>query len=333
MDERPVRFGFVLARDFTLSAFSLFLDHVRLAADEGDRSRQLGARWSIFTSNGREERSSCGVYVAPTARFTDPGEFDYLVVVGGLLDGSEPLGPAACDYLKEAAARGVTLIGLCTGTFILCRLGLMRNRRCCVSWYHHADFLVEFPDYTVVADRVFVDDGDRITCAGGTGTADLAHSLITRHLGASVAQKAGQVLMLDQLRGSNDSQPHPPLGIEGSGKVARALLLMEQNIAEPLSIEQIADRVHLSRRQLERAFQKMLGKTPAVAYRDIRLRFAHWLTTQTSRSLTRIAQDAGFADTAHFSRTFRARYGVSPSAARTSGHTDPDHLMAASRIY
>jgi len=41
----PLRVGIILAEHFTLSAFAVFIDHLRLAADEGDRSRPLHVQW------------------------------------------------------------------------------------------------------------------------------------------------------------------------------------------------------------------------------------------------------------------------------------------------
>ncbi len=74
------------------------------------------------------------------------------------------------------------LIGVCTGVFALIKAGVMGGRRCCVSWYHHGDLTRRFPDIEPVADRLFVDDGNRLTCAGGTAAADLAAYLVERHL-------------------------------------------------------------------------------------------------------------------------------------------------------
>lgn len=329
-----LRVGIVVAQNFTLSAFALFVDHIRLAADEGDGSRQRDATWSVLASGG-EAKSSCGVSIRATALFVDPTNFDYIVVVGGLLRSTDPVGEDAADFIVRAARAGVTLVGLCTGPFILCRLGLMSGRRCCVSWYHHQDFIEEFPDHRLVADRLFVDDGDRITCAGGAGTADLAAYLVSRHLGRSAAQKASQVLMFDRPRLGEESQPHPPIAADNAtGKIARALLLMEQNVADPISIERLAGELSISKRQFERLFQTSVGMAPAAAYRDIRLRYASWLLAHTDRSVTYIAQEAGFADCAHFSRLYKARYGESPTKLRQHRPSPaPGDQIAGPRIY
>ena len=321
----------LLAADFTLSAFALFVDHIRLAADEGDRSRPLRARWSIFSATGGEVRSSCGVTVGAAIRFGDAGTFDYVVVVGGLLHREQPLGDDAAAFLRSQAANGATLVGLCTGVFILCRLGLMRGRRCCVSWYHLADFASEFPDHCGVADRLYIMDGPRVSCAGGAGTADLAVELIRRHLGDAPAQKASQVLLFERARGGGESQPHPPVSTPNIGtKVARALALMEENVGRPLSVAALATRLNLSTRQLERLFRVELGVSPAAAYRDLRLRYAVWLLATTNRSVTAIAHEAGFADAAHLARRHRAVHGRAPSAGR-SGAAGGE--LAASRLF
>jgi len=316
--------GFVLAQNFTLSAFSLFVDQLRLAADEGDGSRQILCSWSVMSSRRQPVRASCGVTIDGSGPLTDPTQFNYIVVVGGVLHAGAQIDEQTEAYLKDAARLGVPLVGLCTGSFVLARAGLMQGRRCCVSWYHCQDFLDEFPDHLPVADRLFVVDGDRITCSGGGGTADLATFLIERHIGRAVAQKSRHVLLLDRARAGSDAQPHPPVA-EGilDERIRRAMLLMEQHLTDPLPIAEIAVRLRLSTRQLERLFQAVVGMRPAEFYRSLRLRYARWLLDNTNRQVTDIALDAGFSDCAHFSRQFKAVHGFAPSKTRGLART-PD---------
>ncbi|MGC9271170.1 GlxA family transcriptional regulator [Acidiphilium sp.] len=316
---RPLSVGLLLAQDFTLSAFSLFVDTLRLAADESDYSRPIHCRWTVMAETDAPIRSSCGVEILPGSGLTDPALFDYVVVVGGILHNHPRANTTLYAYLHRAAAAGVKLIGICTGSFILCRAGLMEGRRVCVSWLHYQDFRDEFPDHAVIGDRFFEIDGDRITCAGGAGAADLAAALVERHLGSRLAQKPHQVLLLTPMRGSEGVQPHPPMAHEVSDEqVRRALLMMEQNLGNPLPIALIAQRLSLSTRQLERRFDAALGRGPADLYRELRLRYARWLLETTTRSVTDIALDAGFSDCAHFSRQFKALHGLAPSLARPS---------------
>lgn len=326
--------GFILTDNFTLSAFSLLVDHLRLAADDGDRSRPILAKWQIMASTSAPIRASCGVTIAPAGPFLDPAAFSYIVVVGGLLHTGHQLDDASVAYLKRAAKAGVPLVGVCTGSFVLARAGLMTGRRCCVSWYHYQDFLDEFPHHTPVADRLYVIDGDRITCAGGGGAADLATALVEKHLGRSIAQKSRHVLLLDRARPGTEAQPHPPIAdLVADDRVRRSLLLMEQHMADPLPIADIARRLQLSTRQLERLFQTVMGQRPAEFYRRLRLRYARFLLDTTGRTVTDIALESGFSDCAHFSRQFKAQHGFTPSDARAIGPGPAGQSVAAQRLF
>ena len=330
----PLRVGIILAEHFTLSAFAVFVDHLRLAADEGDRSRPLHAQWSVMASSSQPVSASCGVLIQPTSGFLPPELLDYIVVVGGILHAGPQIDEATSRYLRQVGATRVPLIGICTGSFILCRAGLMKGRSSCVSWYHYQDFLDAFPDHAVVADRLFIADGPRITCAGGAGAAALATHLIERHLGPAVAQKASQVLLFDRLRTGSDAQPHPPLSQSiTEQRVQRALLLMEQNLTRPIAIATVAAELGVSVRQLERLCRQHVGLGPASLYRRLRMRYAHWLVEHTDRSVTQIAIEAGFADCAHFSRQFRDAYGHSPSTRRLNTERRARGEAANARVF
>ena len=151
-----LKVGFVLVPDFTLSALALFIDALRLAGDEGDRSRQIRCTWSVMSNRSEPVRASSGLALAPTSTLLPPQSLDYIVVVGGLLHTKREVNPTLVKYLQSAADAGVTLVGVCTGSFVLARAGLMQGFRCCVSWYHVEDFANEFPDHRPVADRLFV---------------------------------------------------------------------------------------------------------------------------------------------------------------------------------
>lgn len=312
-----LRIGFILANHFTLTAFSTFVDTLRLAADDGDRSRPILCRWTVMSASERPIRASCGVEVLPQSGFVDPRGFDYIAVIGGLLHKGSQVDAATQAYLCEAAAAGVALIGVCTGSFVLARAGLMDGRRCCVSWYHHRDFIDEFGDIDPISDRIFLIDGDRITCSGGAGAADLAAMLVDRHVAGSAARKSLNVLLFDTPRPASSTQPAPPhIPQEAGEHVKRASLLMEQSLAEPLPIETIAGRLGMSARQLERLFQAELGESPAAIYRAMRVEYGRWMLRETQRAIADVASLTGFADGAHFSRVFRRQFGLSPSQWR-----------------
>ena len=329
---RRLSVAFILLPRFTLTTFAGFIDMLRLAADEGDRSRPRGCAWTVLSATPRPIRSSCGVELIPQGTLTNPEQFDYIVLVGGLLPEPEArmLDDRTRAYLHEAHAAGVNLIGSCTGSLALVEAGLLRKgARCCVSWYHYPDLIERFPDVTPVADRLWVRDGRIATCAGGLAAVDLAASLIQEHLGGSAAQKSAHILLCEASRTSGAAQPQPPnmMAIRDP-RVRRAMLLMEQNLSSPLQVEQLAASVAISKRQLERLFRKELGVSLQAFGRDLRLSYAVWLMAHAPGRIADLATQCGFSDAAHFSRTFRGVFGTSPMAAQRQGAEALKTLLA-----
>ena len=321
---KPLRVGFVLTNSFTLSALSNLVDVLRLAADDGDLSRPIRCRWHIMSHNADAVRSSAGVAVLPTAPLLDPVELDYIVVVGGLLHKGAQIDEVTSRYLVRAGKSLVAMVGVCTGSFVLYRLGLLEGKKCCVSWYHYRDFIEEFDDFIPSADQLFVVDGRRITCSGGAGVQYLAAYLVDRHLDASSAQKALHILQVDRMRPGSTSQPAPPSAEAADDeRISRALIVMEQNLARPATIATIASKLKMSPRQLERLFKEKFGSSPQVAYLQLRLKHARWML-RTDLNLASIAAETGFADGAHLSKAFKASFGVNPSDARRQLTLDED---------
>jgi transcriptional regulator GlxA family with amidase domain len=328
-----LRVGIILANRFTLTALSAFVDTLRLAADEGDRSRQILCSWTVMSATGATVRASCGLDVVPQSRFLDPRAFHYVVIVGGLLHGGEQVDAATTAYLVEAAQVGTPLVGLCTGSFILVRAGLMAGRRCCVSWYHRDDFAQEFPDVPFESDQIFSIDGDRITCSGGSGSADLAAALIERHVGEGPSQKAHVVLQMGVPRPATATQPTPSLARRASDpRVRHTAVIMEQNLAAPLSVGELAQRVGVSERQLDRMFKREFGTGPATIYRRMRCEYGHWLLLSTELSVLEVASRAGFVDGGHFTRAFRSQFGTTPSALRHGRSSDAGDALPRTAI-
>ncbi|MDJ0783212.1 MAG: GlxA family transcriptional regulator [Desulfosarcinaceae bacterium] len=315
-------FGFVLAPDFTMIALAGFLAVLRQASDIGDKSQQVRCAWTIMGPNREAVTASNGLQILPWEVFRSPRDFDYVIVVGGQLGEKRRYQRDLLDYLKQAANAAIPLIGLCTGSFYLAEAGLMNHRKCCVHWYHFQDFIEEFPDAIPVTDEIFIDDGDRITCPGGTSAIDLALHLVELNLGKERALKSVRHLLMDWIRPHN--HPQMPFTMDYSAivdpRIRKAVYLMEQSIGgDPVHLEDIAKTTNTSVRQLERLFNLHLGKSPLAYFREMRLKYAHWLLSNTDRAITEIAYECGFSDGSHFSRYYKKQFGDTPTAARKKG--------------
>lgn len=315
--ETALSVAFILLPKFTLMALSGFVEALRHAADIKDRSRQIHCRWTILGPSQRPVKSSCGIAITPWETFGEELPYDYVAVVGGLLSGHDETDPAIIDFVNRAAEKNIPIIGLCTGSFVLARAGLMDGRRCCVSYYHVEEFEEEFCDRNikVVADTLFVVDGSRITCAGGLGAVDLAVYLLERHLGSQKAQKSIVQMIYDNVRPPTAPQPRFDAGWYSATRnplTRRAILLMELHISAPLSVNAVAAQLGVSLKKLERLFQADFDMSPASFYKRVRLEIARRMLKETSHAITDVALECGFGDISYFGRAFRSAYGISP---------------------
>ncbi|WP_043202114.1 GlxA family transcriptional regulator [Paraburkholderia acidipaludis] len=327
LPKEHIRFGIVLLPNFTLTAFSGFVDMLRLSADEGDYSKPVRCSWRVIGESLAPVRASCGIQVTPWETFEDAPPVDYLVVVGGLLHSGPQASEETLKYVRRAAQAGTTLVGICTGVFALMRAGVLDGHRICVSWFHYWDFVERFPAVNadaLVADRLFVIDRRRITCSGGRAAIDVAAAILLRHFDHATVQKALRILLVGELQQGNAPQPQPP-GLEPAThpKVKRAILLMEQQVGRTVPLEELACKLNLSPRQLERLFKAETGRSPRAFANQVRLRTAAWLLTSSDRTVADIASSCGFSDASHLGREFRKQFGVPPVVYRNNETARP----------
>lgn len=314
---RRLKVGFILADRFTLSAFANFIDVLRLAADESDRSRPILCDWSVLSEDMNQIRSSSGIKVQPDQRLNGAGEFDYIAVVGGLIQGARPFSLGISEFLRERAAKGTPLIGLCTGVFFLHDTGLLSGYKCCVSWFHHDDFILRFDGTQPVSDQIYVVDRDRLTCSGGQSTAHLAAHIVERHLGQSAATKSLSILIVDKAMSGERPQPGIPSRFNATHvSVRKALARMQQTLDMPQTVKELAEWLDVGQRSLERRFKDEFNLTPSRVWLEIRLDHARDLLMRSDRSITQIALESGFCDAPHFIRVFRKEFGQTPARFR-----------------
>ncbi len=175
----------------------------------------------------------------------------------------------------------------------------------------------EFPR-AIVSPDLFEIDRDRFTCSGGTAPLDMMLTLIRQHHGNDLAAAISEEFICERIRGPNDRQRIPLRHHLGTSqpKLVEAVALMESNLEEPISLDELAQHVGLSRRQLERLFQKYLQCVPTRYYLELRLRRARQLLLQTSKSIVDIAFTCGFVSAPHFSKCYRDFFGSPPRDER-----------------
>ena len=317
-----MRVGFILSPFFSLLPFASFIESLRHAADEADFSRQIYCHWKIIGPTLDPVTASCGVDITPNEIFPNNSEFDYIVVIGGTLPICLDQSQTTLRYLRLAYEANISIVGLCTGSFILAKAGLLDNRRCAIHIDHLNQIKQLFPLSLPETDQIYVNDNEIITCPGGTAALDLAFSLIEERCGKARAIKGLAALSVEKHRAAHHrpNRLYGYLSVCGNWRVEQAVDIMERHISTPFKIYELAQKLNTSERELNRVFTQHAGEPPTSVWRKMRLSHGHWLLVNTTKAVTRIAAECGFSDGAHFCRWFKKIYAETPIDFRKHRH-------------
>jgi len=283
------------------------------AFEIAERYRPGSYDFTVVAPGGGQIASSSGVRFAATA--LPDGPFDTIMVSGG--DGTRSLRELGqiVAWLKRTPARRQTSV--CSGAYVLAEAGLLDGRRATTHWSRTDDFARRYPKVKLDADRIFIRDGEVWTSAGITAGIDLALALVEDDLGADVARRVAQQLVVHQRRPGGQSQFSALVELGGrSGRFADLMDWMRRHLGEALTVERLAAQAAMSPRNFARAFTAETGTTPAKAVERLRLEAARTAVETGHAPIDRVAEAAGFGDPERMRRAFLRAFGQPPQALR-----------------
>ncbi|MCA3440544.1 MAG: GlxA family transcriptional regulator [Rhodobacter sp.] len=310
---RPRRFVFLLLDRFTMLSFAGAIEPLRIA------NRIAGKplyEWRLIGEGGNSATCSNGASFQLDMGLEELDRDDTLLVCGGI-DVQRATTKPVIAWLRREARRGMTIGGLCTGSWTLARAGLLDGRKATIHWENQDGFLEEFEDVKLTKS-VFVVDGNRLSTAGGTSSIDLMLKLIAADHGDEIANTVADQLIYSSIRTDQDTQRlsiPTRIGVRHP-KLSQVIQMMEANIEDPISPADLAEEVGMSTRQLERLFRRYLNRSPKRYYMELRLQKARNLLMQTDMSVINVALACGFASPSHFSKCYRAHYNTTPYRER-----------------
>jgi len=225
--------------------------------------------------------------------------------------------PELLEALRSAVDRGARVLSVCSGVFVLAAAGLLDGRRCTVHWHHAEELARAYPRLTVEPDVLYVDEDPVITSAGTAAGIDACLHIVRKEQGTEVANKIARRMVVPPHRDGGQAQYiERPLPRSKCDTVGEVLVWMERHLDEDVTVEQLAERAHMSPRTFARRFQQETGTTP---YRWIlrqRVLLAQRLLEATDETVDAIAGRAGFGTAAALRHQFLRAVGTTPNAYR-----------------
>ncbi|MDA3649452.1 helix-turn-helix domain-containing protein [Saccharopolyspora indica] len=260
---------------------------------------------------GEPVRTSVGMQVVPPHGLDELSRADVVAVPAAQIREHYP--PEVLDGLRAAAARGATLLSVCSGAFLLGAAGLLDGRRCTTHWYYASEFRRRFPTARLDPDVLYVDDGDVVTSAGTAAGIDACLHLVRRELGSAAAMRIARRMVVPPQRDGGQRQfidlPVPDCT---GASLEPVLAWMQESLDVEHDVAGLAARARMSPRTFARRFVAETGTTPHQWLATQRVLHARRLLEDTELGIEQIARECGFSTAALLRHHFRRIVGVPP---------------------
>lgn len=271
----------------------------------------------VCSADSRQLDTEAGFSIATQA---DLGAVDSadIVVMPSWHDDCRPAPAALLRALQRAHHAGATVVGLCLGAFPLAEAGLLDGRIATTHWECVDTLAARYPKVKVDPAVLYVDDGSVLTSAGVAAGLDCCFHLLRRVSGAEVANRRAKRLLIAPHRQGGQAQfiERAVPVTNTDSRLSQVLDWVAQHLEQEHSIEALAQRAVMSRRNFTRHFRQTTGTSLKQWLLSQRIAHAQRMLESGDASIEVVAQGAGFGTAFSLRQHFRAALGISPSAYR-----------------
>ncbi|TPM29321.1 transcriptional regulator FtrA [Mesorhizobium sp. B2-3-4] len=281
---------------------------------------EMGPDWYRFAVAGidaGEMRAMGGVRVLADGGPDLIGEAG-TVIVPGWRGVDCPVPALLIEALRKASARGARVLSICSGVFVLAAAGLLKGKKATTHWRYGEKLMERYPDITVVADVLYIDEGNVLTSAGSAAGIDLCLHLVRRDFGTKAANMVARRLVVPPHRDGGQAQyvERSVPELHERSRLGPLIDKMRADICADYPVAILAGLAGMSERTFLRRFAAATGVTPARWLLSERLSRARTLLEDTDMPIDHIAETAGFGAAATLRHHFRRQFATTPAAYR-----------------
>lgn len=314
MDASPLPRVVVLAFD-GMSPFHLSVPTLVLGAAGLDGAEAL-YRVTVCAERPGSLTTGAGFSIAVDAGLEAFDDADTIVIPSWSVD-REPSG-RLLESIRTAHARGVRIVGLCLGAFVVAASGIADGREVTTHWALADRLADEHPGVVVRRDILWSDLGDVVTSAGVAAALDCCLHLVRADHGSAAATRYARSLVLAPHRSGSQAQyiPVPIADPAGDDPIEVAMAWARARVADPIDLDSWARAVHLSRRTFTRRFRDRTATSPQQWLLEQRVDHARSMLESDDVPVELVAARSGFGSAVTLRHHFQRRLGVSPTAHR-----------------
>lgn len=216
-------------------------------------------------------------------------------------------------WIIKQYRQGAEVASLCIGAFLLASTGLLNGRKCSTHWRSANVFRTMFPEVTLVDDRIITEEQGLYSSGGANSYWNLLLYLLEKYTNREIAIIASKVFAVEIDRKSqsafimfNGQKAHE------DEPVRRAQEFIENNVHDRISVEDLALKFAIGKRNFERRFKKATNNTPVEYMQRVKIEAAKKGLETSRKNVSEVMYEVGYTDTKAFRTVFKKITGLSP---------------------
>lgn len=240
------------------------------------------------------------------------------LIIPGWRGKDAPVPDDLCRAIRDAHARGVRMLTICSGVYVLAAAGLLSGKQVTTHWRYAEDLAAKYPDINVTAESLYIEDDNIITSAGSSAGIDACLHVVRSDYGAEIANSVARRLVMHAHRQGDQAQyiERPLPSAPDGERLSRVIAHVQSQIKEAHSVASLSRQAGMSSRTFQRRFIALTGLPPMKWVTSERVDAARLLLETTSLSVEAISESAGFSQAEALRYHFRKSLGVSPLSYR-----------------
>lgn len=222
------------------------------------------------------------------------------------------------QWVGEQYKAGAEVASMCSGVFLLASTGLLHKKTCSTHWSVSDQFRAHHPDIDLKTDKLITDENGIYTNGGAYSFLHLLLYLVEKYFDRQTAVYCAKVFQIDL-----DRNMQAEFSIFSGHKkhvddvILDAQNYLENNYSEKLSIQDIAVKYNVGRRNFDRRFIKATGLAPLDYLQRIRTEAAKRAFENTRKTVNEVMYEVGYNDPKAFREVFNRLTGLSPLAYKS----------------
>lgn len=253
--------------------------------------------------------------VRPQKLIQDVERTDLVVIPAfhGDMQQSVEINQGYVPWILKQYESGAEVASLCLGAFLLASTGLVNGKKCATHWLAANDFRKMFPAVELVTEKIITDEQGIYSSGGAYSHLNLILYLIEKYVGRDMAIFCSKVFQIEFDRGSQS----PFIMFKGQKSheddtIRDAQEFIEKNYQEKITVDQIASKFAIGRRNLERRFKRATANTVVEYIQRVKIEAAKMSLESSRNNVNEVMYNVGYIDPKAFRITFKRFTGLSP---------------------